>query len=196
LRRVISSGSSYRDWTSYSAEKLRENREGDRETRQSESREIRIGRAFHTVMEFVDFSGERPINQLVRKACVDEGVEDAVDDVGSLVSRVLGSKLIMQAINSGNYFREFQFNVNIGEKYYNGAIDLLYRGKKGFIIVDFKTDKVYDKNLAASAEKYFQQAFIYRTAVEKLTGESVEKVLYYFVRIDKTFEMPAVNMGA
>jgi ATP-dependent helicase/nuclease subunit A len=192
-KKIIETGSSYREWTSYTSEKFREDRGWDEEPRRSDNREIRIGRAFHAVMEFVDFRGERPLEQLVNKACRDEGVGESAEEVLQLVKTTLGSKIIMQAVRSGNYHREFQFSIDIDGKFYNGAVDLLYKDEEGLVIVDFKTDKVSGKTPESAVKNYADQAGIYRKAIEKLTGSPVKKILYYFVRDDKTVDMLKLN---
>ena len=62
-----------------------------------------------------------------------------------------------------------------------GVIDCLIRTEKGYVILDFKTDRVSEKSLPERAESYRAQLDAYAAAVREICGGEVyESVLYFF----------------
>ena len=60
-----------------------------------------------------------------------------------------------------------------------GIIDCFFAEGDGYILFDYKTDKVRDKTEIRT--KYEKQLSLYAEAIEKLTGKPVkEKYLYLF----------------
>jgi len=87
-------------------------------------------------------------------------------------------------LREGDYLHEM-----IGKEYpgslpilVSGVIDLVYRGEKGWVIVDYKTDGVADKGeLNRLLDKYAPQVHIYAHAWEELSGEKVERGELFFL---------------
>ncbi|HEX3031675.1 MAG TPA: PD-(D/E)XK nuclease family protein [Bacillota bacterium] len=62
-----------------------------------------------------------------------------------------------------------------------GVIDCLVEDSNGFILLDYKTDRVTPDNLEALVNNYRGQLRLYAQAVETLLGKEVrEKYLYFF----------------
>lgn len=91
--------------------------------------------------------------------------------------------------------REFKFSVLVPAARYfpaaesepdenvllQGVIDCLIRTEKGYVILDFKTDRVSEKSLPERAESYRAQLDAYAAAVREICGGEVyESVLYFF----------------
>ncbi|MDI3548440.1 MAG: ATP-dependent helicase/nuclease subunit [Halanaerobiales bacterium] len=83
----------------------------------------------------------------------------------------------------------FTISVEPGDELYNeleeqdisvilsGVIDLAYREKDGWVIVDYKTDRVEkEEELEKLREVYSNQVEIYARAWKEITGEEVEEV--------------------
>ena len=62
-----------------------------------------------------------------------------------------------------------------------GVIDCCFTGPEGLTVVDFKTDRVDRRSVAARAEEYRPQLEAYAQALERVMEEKVcRKVLYFF----------------
>ena len=57
-----------------------------------------------------------------------------------------------------------------------GKIDLLFRDKQRWVLVDYKTD------VSQNAEHYATQLRAYREALNKIAGIKVEELLVFFLR--------------
>ena len=62
-------------------------------------------------------------------------------------------------------------------------VDALVRTKRGYEIVDYKTDHVTADTLAARVESYRPQMSLYRRAIEAITGQPVAAVHLVFLSI-------------
>ena len=101
----------------------------------------------------------------------------------------------MRMLNSDNINRERPFQINISALEYDpsltgasrdekvilqGIIDCFFEEGDGFILFDYKTDKVKN-NSAQIRDRYKKQLELYKQAIEELTGKPVkEKYLYLF----------------
>ena len=94
-----------------------------------------------------------------------------------------------------NIYRERPFQINISAREYDpslserccdetvilqGIIDCFFEEADGFVLFDYKTDKVRN-NSAEIKERYKKQLDLYARAIEELTKKKVkEKYLYLF----------------
>ncbi len=61
-----------------------------------------------------------------------------------------------------------------------GAIDLVFRENGGWVLVDYKTDRLVSGGTEEAARKYAAQVRLYAEAWEKCTGEPVNEAFLYF----------------
>jgi hypothetical protein len=111
------------------------------------------------------------------------------------VGRVLNSPLWKRVLNSGLHYSEVPFYTDIKidkpedtdeDTVISGTIDLVFREKDGWVIVDFKTDTVSgERQLTSLVSYYAQQLELYRKAWESVVGEPVYEVGLYFTSINK-----------
>ena len=66
----------------------------------------------------------------------------------------------------------------------SGTIDLIFREKDGWVIADYKTDKV-DGNLEALVAYHKPQVEMYRKFWEEISGEKVKEAGLYFTETAK-----------
>ena len=80
-----------------------------------------------------------------------------------------------------------------------GKIDLLFEEPEGWVIVDYKTDRVSGEALEHRFQGYREQGNWYARAARKVTGEKIKEVIFFFVRAGevRTFKpgssLPATN---
>ncbi len=63
-----------------------------------------------------------------------------------------------------------------------GVIDAMYRTERGWVIVDYKTDRVDEWKVGERAESYRVSMLLYRRAVEGILHEDVCREVLYFLR--------------
>lgn len=80
--------------------------------------------------------------------------------------------------------REWRFNLKISDRnYLQGVIDCIYRTDEGWVLIDYKTDRVSDA--AVLLEHYAEQIRWYRYAFEQLTGEKILRAGLYALSLDQ-----------
>jgi ATP-dependent helicase/nuclease subunit A len=73
---------------------------------------------------------------------------------------------------------------------FSGVIDLVIKERKGWSIVDYKTDQVEDKNdLSILSKKYGEQVRQYCLVWKELTGERIERAEIYFLEEDVLYSI-------
>lgn len=66
-----------------------------------------------------------------------------------------------------------------------GAIDLAFLEKDGWVIVDFKTDRVEGTSLKSKVEYYRPQVETYAKAWAKLVGQPVHEIGLFFTHANR-----------
>lgn len=67
-----------------------------------------------------------------------------------------------------------------------GVIDCVFREERGWVLLDYKTGKVWRKGAEQAVEAYRTQLEVYREALEKLTGMPVLEGWLYFFGSDRS----------
>ncbi len=158
-----------------------------------------IGTLYHLVMSQLDLSAvtENGVrSELVR--LIADGVISEADleflDIAK-IERFFECGLCERMKKAKNIYRERPFQINISAREYDpslserccdetiilqGIIDCFFEEDDGFVLFDYKTDKVRN-NSAEIKERYQKQLDLYARAIEELTKKKVkEKYLYLF----------------
>lgn len=162
------------------------------------------GTAFHEFLHFADYSSalkdfDSHLKYLKEKKFLTPGQAEAIDKKS--VFNFLRGDLGQRIIKSENVLREYRFTVGIPTReithpnfskdedkiLIQGAIDCVFEEKDGFVIVDYKTDKV--KNLIELKSRYSKQLNIYKYAFEICEGLKVRELLIYSLTIGKWIEV-------
>lgn len=156
------------------------------------------GTAHHLFMQFCDFAVcaegkiEQEIARLRDRCILSPEQADAVEP--ARIRRFFTSELYKKQMCKGEIRREFKFSVTVPvSDYYTeledsqdevllqGVIDCLSETEEGFLIVDFKTDRVGRSYVQERAEQYRTQLEAYQKAVEKIFNKPVlARALYFF----------------
>ena len=75
-----------------------------------------------------------------------------------------------------------------------GVIDCLIETAEGYVIVDFKTDRVSERTLPERAESYRAQLDAYAAAVREICGGTVQGSILYFFQTGTVWEMYKENV--
>lgn len=163
------------------------------------------GTAMHTFMQYCNFTLARKnlqdeILRLVTSKRLPHKQAESLDT--EKLANFIGSDIIGKALQSEEYFREYQFTVNIpaymaedniAEEHRDypvilqGSVDLVICENDGIIIVDYKTDRIGD--ILELKARYQKQLLLYKNAVEQSTGKPVKSCLIYSVHLNESLEV-------
>ena len=105
------------------------------------------------------------------------------------VRAVTKSEIWRRAMRSPKRYSEIPFQILMAEEdgmdvptVVRGVIDLVFFEDDGWVIVDYKTDKLRSNDPCALVEKYAAQVRLYALAWKKCTGQIAKAVGLYFLR--------------
>ena len=161
-----------------------------------------IGTAHHLFMQFCDFDAacapngvENELNRLAEKKILSTEQAHAVDK--RKIERFFASDLYKTFMAENKVRREFKFSVLVPAQAYfpvaadapeenvllQGVIDCLIETRDGFVILDFKTDRIHG-DLDAKAARYAPQLAAYAAALSRIFQRPVKETLLYFFDCD------------
>ena len=158
-----------------------------------------VGTAHHLFMQFCDFDAtaapggvEAERQRLAKAMLLTPQQATAID--ANKIEAFFASDLYRGQMAQHKVRREFKFSVLVPAARYfpvaeqapeetvllQGVIDCLIDTPEGFIIVDFKTDRVTEKDVSARAERYRAQMQAYALAVREVFERPVAQCVLYF----------------
>ena len=164
-----------------------------------------IGTAHHLFMQFCDFDAacapngvENELNRLAEKKILSTEQAYAVDK--RKIERFFASDLYKTFMAENKVRREFKFSVLVPVQAYfpvaadapeenvllQGVIDCLIETGDGFVILDFKTDRIKKGGAVERAEQYRPQLAAYARAVHEIYGRPVRACVLYFFHTGDT----------
>ncbi len=157
---------------------------------------VKKGNLIHFVLENLDYKTinnkqelEEYLNKLVLKNILTNSDLKLIDV--NKIYNFLNSKIGLELKNSKEIYKEVEFileDKNLSNSVIQGIIDLYYINEKGnVILVDFKTDKISNKEQFINT--YKKQLEIYRSALEKLTKLEVESTFIYSFNLEIEIEI-------
>ena len=101
------------------------------------------------------------------------------------VARFFSSEIGQRMLSSPEVRREWDFNLCLRERgmIVQGIIDCAFREGDGWILLDYKTDRITDEQ--AFTEEYRPQLEWYALALRELTGKPVRERWLYSLSVDK-----------
>ena len=115
--------------------------------------------------------------------------EDAALVRTEMISRFFASDIGRRLLASPEVHREWCFNLLVKERgmIVQGMIDCAFRERDGWILLDYKTDRITDEN--AFVEEYRPQLEWYTVALQELTGLPVKERWLYALSVDKAYRV-------
>ena len=150
-------------------------------------------------MQFCDFGTasapggvEQELKRIADKRILSPEQAKAVDV--SKIKAFFASGLYRGLMAQNALRREFKFSVLVPAARYfpaaadapeekvllQGVIDCLIDTPEGYVILDFKTDRVSENGITARAEQYRPQLEAYALAVHEIFGRPVKQCVLYF----------------
>jgi ATP-dependent helicase/nuclease subunit A len=153
-----------------------------------------FGTAVHELLERVDLYDYTDLGERARVVASEYGMTDRIDEIEAAARNALGRPVMDRARASRRILREVAFTAPLPPEadsdlagFAEGRIDLLFTedGANGqeIIIVDFKTDRIGDSEIAARTAYYRPQALVYAWAAREATGLPVREVVFLFARV-------------
>ena len=158
-----------------------------------------VGKMVHKAIALWTFPGDPALLNLLETAAFQEGLSTAsqrnaaVHSSEKLLERLQESPLKLEIEDAEVRYHELPYYVP-GEDRFAGQIDLLFKNKAGWQIVDFKTDAIYSgEELEKLVEKYKWQLQRYLKAIRGLTGEIATARICFLDAFGKVQLVPVAN---
>lgn len=144
----------------------------------------KMGSAIHRALEMLVRDESIDLDALTQSALRQEDLPmDKKGAVMTMLETVLSSHLWRRMRNAGGGLAEVPFAVRTEEaplRVVSGKIDMVFKEQDGWVIVDFKSDRV-DGNLDELVAYYSRQIGMYREFWERISGEAVKEAGVYFL---------------
>lgn len=142
-----------------------------------------IGTATHRALNLIDFDANQDEIDRVAFACAaHESIPENADDVSQLISRALSHDIIA---NSTTFLREIPISGKIDGHFVEGYIDLLVKTKKGWLILDYKTDTIDTTfTVESKIKKYAPQLSTYTRLLKAIHNIEVCGSALLFLRLE------------
>lgn len=153
------------------------------------------GTVIHLLLETSLARPDADLHQLAQMALVEEGLDASdADNAVEMVKQVLRSDILRRARAAKRHLVEvpFQKLVPAGAPHavsglptiVRGVIDLAFHETPGWVIVDYKTDRIATGQMPAAAEHYRAQVETYADAWQEMVGHPVHEHGLYFTHLD------------
>ena len=124
------------------------------------------GALVHEVLYRCDLSDLENGRQWSERLCRERGVPELVDEVQGHVANALTSDLIERALSASRLERELPIAWFDGDRYIEGFADLAFEEPDGWVVIDYKTDKLGALGASTLLKRYAPQIGLYRNALE------------------------------
>ena len=175
--------------------------EAEASTMEARRRSMRLGTAFHEVMERVDLLRQSGLKELLCEAAARHNLDGRSSHrLREMVAKCLTSELMERARaavhSGGRLVREMPFvrpTADGGVE--EGKIDLLFEETEGWVLADYKTDRIpRDIKDAQALQAFFRERYVgqvgaYREAVQGLSLK-VGTACLLIARTGAIVEMP------
>ena len=161
------------------------------------------GTATHLALQYLELSDPDVEGQLARlwESCKLTPDQAAAVDIAAL-KRFLESSLAKEIRKARMVEREFPFTLLIGAEdltdqaaagdqiLLQGVVDCFFETEEGLTVVDFKTDRVRNREeLAQRAQHYRTQLKTYSRALERVLEKPVTRSVLYFLHVGESVEL-------
>lgn len=161
--------------------------------RSDTGRGLSWGRVIHRVLESSIKEEQVNLDILIENVLAEEGrIPQEKEIVMEYVCGIMKSSFWERVLKSGKRYVEVPFTQKESgsdsqkETLVSGVIDLVFLEEEGWVIVDYKTDTVREKDdLLRFVDYYSPQLDLYRRFWEDITGEKVVETGFYFTSINE-----------
>ncbi|GJQ63205.1 MAG: ATP-dependent helicase/nuclease subunit A [Melioribacteraceae bacterium] len=104
------------------------------------------------------------------------------NETSGILSSFFDTGLYEELGKSKNYKNEFEIYVKQEDFYLYGIIDKFVENKDRYLVADYKTDEVSEKNASEKLKRYLSQLKFYALLVNKYLGEKETEVKLVFLK--------------
>ncbi len=104
--------------------------------------------------------------------------------INKQLNNAISSNVFKRALNAGEKYSEFSLGIYDEEKkeMVSGSIDLCFKEKDGWVIVDYKTNKIDNPEMQKEFILHYKpQLREYKKTFENITGEKVKETILLFL---------------
>ena len=154
---------------------------------------VEWGTALHQLLEVAMGNPRADLLRLAGSILAEQGLDaDRAPAAVDAVRAVMGSEIWKRARASDLRFTEVPFQRLMAPQgdagpptLVRGVIDLVFREADGWVLVDYKTDRLRGAGAEALVERYAPQVRLYAESWAACTGEQVKEAALYFLREDR-----------
>ena len=159
------------------------------------------GSAMHAVLQHIRFDAcadvftvKSEVERLVTRKLLSREQADMVDC--EAIAALFGTEIGMKLRSGISCIREFKFSILDEGSHYGdglqeeqvllqGVVDCAMMEDDGITVIDFKTDRVTEKNLPELMERYRPQVQTYVQALERIYRKPVKQAYLYFFGLNQ-----------
>jgi len=163
----------------------------------AEEHGVEWGEVIHLLLQAGMSAPEADMEALAAAALAEAGLPPSLATQAADMARaVMGSDIWRRAMESETSLVEVPFQILQGADsamptILRGAIDLVFHEKGGWVLVDYKTDRLDRDMLREAADRYSAQVRLYAEAWERCSGERIREALIYFTATGTIVEVIA-----
>lgn len=152
------------------------------------------GSILHTLLQAAMLDGNADLSALAQAALTEQGLStDLVHDAIEEVQAVMQSETWLRAKGAQKRLVEAPYQLLVpaakdrttGPTILRGVIDLAFKEPAGWVVVDYKSDRISPDHTEALVESYAPQVASYARAWTEITGEIVHEAGLYFTHLRK-----------
>ena len=159
---------------------------------------VEWGSVIHLLLETSMLHPQADLEWLAEASLSDMGIDIGLaKEAIQTVHAVTGSDIWMRAGDSEHHMVEVPFQVAVDggvetgakRQIMRGIIDLAFKEPAGWVIVDYKSDRVPESRLKDLVEQYGPQVRAYASAWVQLTGQKVSEAGLYFTHLQRYIQI-------
>jgi len=161
------------------------------------------GSVIHLLLQTVMSDPSTDLSGLASAALTEQGLDPALaEHAVETVASVTSSEIWKRALESSRRVVEAPFQRLVLDEgtdspergtILRGVIDLAFLEDAGWVIVDYKTDRVSKDRMHTLVDLYSPQVMSYAVAWRQITGEQVSEAGLYFTHIQSYVKIEAVG---
>lgn len=164
-----------------------------------------FGKVIHRVLEFIDYKRCDCIDSLKEQVTALETTGRLTTEQVKLVdcaalAEFFASPIGNQLRNAEHVLREFKFSILDdgssfgdgleGEKILlQGVVDCAILEEDGITVIDFKTDRITEKNLDEAVRNYSDQVNAYADALSRIFEKPIKRSCLYFFKLNRCVDI-------
>jgi ATP-dependent helicase/nuclease subunit A len=158
-----------------------------------------VGSFVHEVLRYLDFSNPESLPKWLEAVAVRyDPLPEPLESLQKMIEAFVHSNRGYEIARAEKLFREAEFLFTwpdpipgLPRLYFRGFFDCLYRDRlRGWILLDYKTNHVFEDELPAIVERYRSQMELYGLAAQEILKEPPRELVLYFLRAGIEWVIP------